>query len=163
MKKIQFSMLVTLPCCFFILNACTPDVPSENPHYIDGLQFNPDYFQGPDELTAISPVPGPCFPGQGNCIMVLPSSQLVTDDMSIAFSDLKRYLNNKDTVGFFSSNKNWDKLFPGLKQDPIVVKELMKGTYKMQVARGNKAIVIYKGAAPGTGNIIKAYWYNNMN
>lgn len=160
MKRILFSMLGTLSLCAFLLDACTPDVPSENnPRYIDGLQFNPGYFQGQGVLTSISPDSSPCSPGQGNCMMILPSSFTLSQDMSVAFSEFKRYFNNNDLVGFFSKVKNWDKLFPGLKQDPSMVKELMNGTYKMQIAKDNKAIVIYKGPLPGAGKIIKAYWY----
>lgn len=163
MKKNLFSMLGILSLSCFLLDACTPDIPSENnPRYIDGLQFNPDYFQNSTELTSISPESSPCLPGQGNCIMILPSSPSLSQDMSVAFSAFKRYFNNKDLVGFFYKVKNWDKLFPGLNQDSTMVKGLMNGTYKMQIAKDNKAVVIYKGLSPGTGNIARAYWYDRM-
>lgn len=163
MKKFLFTILVTLLYCCIVLDACTPDAPPENtPRYIDGLQFNPDYFQGPGLLTSISPGPSPCIPGQGNCTMILPSSPTTSLNMKVAFYNFKRYFNNNDIAGFFSRPNNWDKLFPGLQQDPKMLKEIINGTYKVQVAKDDQAIVFFKGLFPVAGNIIRAYWFNNI-
>jgi hypothetical protein len=93
--------------------------------------------------------------------MILPSSPSLSQDMSVAFYNFKRYYNNKDLPGFFSHDKNWEKLFPGLKQSPATLKAIIDGSCKVQVANDYKAIVFYKGISPETGNITRTYWFNN--
>jgi hypothetical protein len=144
-----------------VFTACTPDAPPEAiPRYLTGLQFNPDNFPGPGVLTDISS--NPCIPGQGNCTMILPSSPSVSHTMGIALSNLKRSYIKNDLQGFFSSERNWDKLFPGLQYSSDTLQKIIDGTYKIRITNDNKAIVIYKNAVPDPGNIIKVYWLNKQ-